>query len=188
MSMRSVPRRVASAISVVCGMTHAACAACAACAAATTTTTTTTRAADIDPAATVRRIRQEEAWLDRSKSVRIRFEGVWRTPPEAVERRRAELKKRFPNTQPTTKQFADLAPIRREVLEFGYDDRQMYARQEDPTGPGTFNRRAWDGRQAIAHEKYSADQEHYALQRTPYQFLRDTFSMGAWPRAGLHRL
>src|SRR2546423_3825187 len=85
----------------------------------------------VDPAALVREVRAAEAWIDHVKSFQAHVEGKWLATPEAIERARADLEKRFPQTKPTTTQFVQLQRQRGDRLEFAWDATRAYVRHDE---------------------------------------------------------
>ena len=142
-------------------------------------------ATDPDPAALVREVRQTESWIDRVKSLHLRVEGTWKMPKEGIEHRVAELKKRFPGTQPTTQTFPELNPEGHDTIEIAFDQKRAAYRVLNPASHMPIDHRVWDGKQAIDHEKYVND-ELFALDSKPGQFLDTLMLWLPWPRAGVH--
>ena len=140
----------------------------------------------VDPAALVREVRASEGWIDHVRSFRAHVEGKWVATPQAIEHARADLKKRFPQTEPTTKQFAQLQPQRKDKLEFGWDPTRAYCRHDEVNGPGTFVVRIFDGKQAYSDEQYSPGQELYALEKSAPRFMGYMLSSLPWPRTAPH--
>jgi hypothetical protein len=138
----------------------------------------------------VKKIRADERWIWDVESLYMRAEAVWQRTPEGIQARRAELRKRFPDTDfddPNVKrQFWDLLPEVRDQLMLAWDSNRVTI-SEDKEGI-SLDRRFFDGNRVMTHEKYLASgQEHYGLDKTPEQYIGDVplmhFAVGriTWP-------
>jgi thiol-disulfide isomerase/thioredoxin len=139
-----------------------------------------------DVPAIVRGVREQENTFHKLKSLYLRIDSSWRTTPQGIAARLAEIKKQFPDTEPTPENFGDLRPEQKDTLEIAFDQRRvrvlwdMQGRSHDL--------RIWDGTRAIVHEHYfSNNQEHYALDREPNRFIgENVMSHLSCLRAGPH--
>lgn len=140
----------------------------------------------VDAAAVVRAVRQAEQWVDAAQSLRLRVESKWVHSPEAIEQRKARLKKQFPDAALTPEAFSDLLPELSETLEIGFDRKRLYSRAQSDRANRLLDERFWDGVRSVTHEKYRK-QEHYALEDDPYQHVGRFFTSNlSWLRAGPH--
>lgn len=139
-----------------------------------------------DAAALVREVRAAEAWIDKVDSLRLKVHGHWSIPAAEIERRKANYKQRFPQTELTVENFSDLRGEITDTLEIAFDKGRAFYRVDGMSGPGTFNHRVWDGKQAVSHEKYSSKQELYALDNKPAEFFDFMLSYLPWPRQATH--
>jgi hypothetical protein len=119
----------------------------------------------------VRDVRTAEAWIDTVKSFQLTAELTWLPPADAV----TPASGRFPEGV--------------VKLALGFDDRRLFFR-EDATDYLVLNRRTWDGKLAVVHEKYDArhgSQERYTLEDTPW-FVGEFFmNQLSWARVGPHK-
>ncbi len=135
----------------------------------------------------VREVRKGESWIDGVDSLHLKLDRRWHRTPEGIDARKAELRKKFPGTQPTTKQFPDLVAGSGDTIEIAFDKSRLYLCEQGGSSE-IVNQRIWDGKQAYIHEKYVSGQEDFALDSAPEKFIGRFFlSDMMWPRAGTHQ-
>src|SRR5258705_13173194 len=144
-------------------------------------------AAAVDAPALVRKVREDEHWIQTVKTFRFRAESRWVRTPESVAARTAELKKRFPQAQVDVEHFPELkteSPV--QTADVAFDDHRIAVREERPGDAQILKVRIWDGRQARMHEKYQKqERDLYALDKDPFQSVGDAvWSSCVWPEAG----
>jgi thiol-disulfide isomerase/thioredoxin len=133
----------------------------------------------------VKAVEASEQWLHQAESFYAKFDVMWSKTPEAIEHRRAALKKQFPGTEISDKRFTELLPESPETLVVAFDKRRFYKRVNQPASSDRTS--FWDGSRAVAHEKYfSHNQEHYAVLADPQRLGRNFLGEGSWPRAAHH--
>ncbi|MGD0770287.1 MAG: sigma-70 family RNA polymerase sigma factor [Tepidisphaeraceae bacterium] len=142
--------------------------------------------ANLDVAALVRKVREDESWIDRAQSFHITLEDKWIKPPEGIELHRAELKKQFPLMAINETTFPELKPETDGTLELAFDQRRLLKlSQSNGFRPEDF--RFWDGQKAVIHERYSSGQENYAFDKEPERFIVRAFLIDIpWPEADFH--
>jgi len=133
----------------------------------------------------VKAVQASEQWLHQVESFYVKFDVMWSKTPEAIEHRRAALKKQFPDADVSPERFTELLPESPETLVIAFDKRRFYKRVNQPASSDRIM--FWDGSRAVAHEKYfSHKQEHYGIQAGPQQLGQHFLGESSWPRAGHH--
>jgi thiol-disulfide isomerase/thioredoxin len=112
------------------------------------------------------------------------LESKWTSPPEAIAARRAELKRKFPDMDPTPQRFPQLKPVSTGTIEYAFDRRRLRFLRDELGQRGL---EIWDGRQGMAHYKYfTHQQETYVLFNTTEK-IGGRFLLGMpWPRSQAH--
>ncbi|HXR10020.1 MAG TPA: sigma-70 family RNA polymerase sigma factor, partial [Candidatus Acidoferrales bacterium] len=111
--------------------------------------------ANLDVAALVRKVRQDESWIDRAQSFHITLEDKWIKPPEGIRLRMAELKKQFPLMAINETTFPELKPGTSGTLELAFDQHRLL-KLAHSNGSRLEDFRFWDGQKAVIHERYSS--------------------------------
>lgn len=142
---------------------------------------------EVDVPELVRDMRSKEAWIHDVESFYVEIEGVWTKTPEAVAKRRAELKKQFPNLDDERlSKFSDLREHMPETLRIAFDRSRMYKRSH--WQDSRFSLRFWDGDIATIVTGGSAkDIDHYGLSDDVDRSIGRSFlSDWSWLRAEAH--
>jgi thiol-disulfide isomerase/thioredoxin len=134
----------------------------------------------------VREVRAAESWIDHVDSFHVKLARHWHKPPEGIAHREAELRKQFPDIEPTEERFPELRADAHDTVEIAFDKTRLYQCNRGGPGDVVLDERFWDGKRLYAHEKYTR-QEHYAFNNEPWKSLgRFLLSPMSWLRAGLH--
>jgi RNA polymerase sigma factor (sigma-70 family) len=142
--------------------------------------------ANLDVAALVRKVRQDESWIDRVQSFHMTLEDKWIRPPEGIRLRMAELKKQFPLMAINETTFPELKPGPSGTLELAFDQHRLL-KLAHSNGSRLEDFRFWDGQKAVIHEQYSSGQEDYAFDKEPQRFIANFFLADLpWLRADFH--
>ena len=122
-----------------------------------------------DPAALVRRAREQESWIDRAQSLQLKAEIRWERTPLGLEQRRRELRTQFPDSD--LSKFRDLEANTSQIVELAFDKKRIRLRIEDVGDSEDL--RIWDGKRFILHNRYdlAPDRSGYLINREPEQWL-----------------
>jgi len=139
---------------------------------------------NLDVAACVRKLWQDEAWVDHAASLHLKLTDHSIATPAGQAAQIADLKEKFPNAVIDEKAFPHLKPETHGTIEWAFDARRLFKRVESDSFR-LLDLRIWNGQKGLCHELYHSGQEHYA-------FLNDIerlFFSGAipWPRRGPHQ-
>jgi RNA polymerase sigma factor (sigma-70 family) len=141
---------------------------------------------NLDVAGLVRKVRQDESWMDRVQSFQITLEDKWLRTPDGIKARRAELKKQFPLMAINETSFPELKPETDGKLLLAFDPYRLFTLLQS-NGTELEDFRFWDGQEMVDHEKYSSGQELYAFDSGPQRFIGNFFLLDLpWPRADFH--
>ncbi|MCX5636161.1 MAG: redoxin domain-containing protein [Planctomycetota bacterium] len=167
-------KRIAASLTLMCGFVIPMC--------FSETVSTEPNAADL-----VREVRKTEMWMYDFDSLHIRAQGKWTRSPEAIAKKRAEIKDQDGVDNPDVRQYPDLRETSQEILEFAVDRKRVRYLSDDP---GHFRQvKIWDGNELKINEKYYHHaQEHYSLystlkERMFHELLPCDFG---WPRSQPH--
>jgi RNA polymerase sigma factor (sigma-70 family) len=117
--------------------------------------------ANLDVAALVRKVRQDESWIDRVQSFHITLDEKWIRMPDGK-------------------------PMTEGKLELAFDQHRMLSLKRS-NGSEQEDFRFWDGQKAALHEKYSSGEELYAFHKDPERSVSMYFLADLpWLRADFH--
>jgi thiol-disulfide isomerase/thioredoxin len=136
-----------------------------------------------DAATLVRKVWQDEAWVDGVASLHLKLTDKWLRTAEGIAAATARYKTQFPNATIDEKTFPDLKPRREGTVELAFDAKRLYTRTTSNGGMLEYLR-IWDGHKRLAHELYDSGQELYAFSGTLERF--GFFENISWPRCGPH--
>lgn len=143
-------------------------------------------AAPVDAPALVREVWQAEQWVDRIQSLDLRLDDTWTKDARAVEFRKAELKRQFPEHEVDEKTFPELEPRITGKVELAFDAHRIFKRVEAPNGPRRLDLRFWDGHRGFIHS-VSSRRELLAFDLQLYRNVGQFFlSEINWPREAPH--
>ncbi|OHB62720.1 MAG: hypothetical protein A2168_05825 [Planctomycetes bacterium RBG_13_50_24] len=135
----------------------------------------------------VRAVRESEMWMYHFESLYLRAKGKWTNTPEALAKRRAEIKKEFNIEEPNEKQFTGLRKTGEDILEYAVDRKRIRYLTDDT---GYWRQlKIWDGNDLRIHEKYyNHPQNYYILyNKIPYRMFHELFECYyGWPRSQAH--
>jgi hypothetical protein len=135
----------------------------------------------------VRAVRKGEMWMYHFENLYFRAKGQWTNTPEALAKRRDEIKKEFNVEDPNEKQFPGLRKTCEDILEYAVDRRRIRYLTDDP---GYWRQlKIWDGNDLRIHEKYyNQPQNYYVLyDKIPYRMFHELFACYyGWPRSQAH--
>jgi thiol-disulfide isomerase/thioredoxin len=143
----------------------------------------TTGTDKVDAAALVRKIRQQEDWIDRVASFQLRTESKWTRSAKSIEIERKKLENQFPGAELDPKQFMELRPELTDVIDVAFTTEKVRLTEDQRD----FSRRqsTWDGARFVHYQNYMHHrQEGYSLTTEPMMF--GPFSNFAWPAAQHH--
>ena len=147
--------------------------------------TTLPAPASVDAAALVRKVRQDESWIDQVQSFQVTLADDWVRPPRALDARRVRSG-RSP-TANLTNSAALLFPKPHEQgsVELDFDQHHLF-QQKLSDGEEPEDVRFWDGEKAFDHERYVSGQESYAFDNSPKMVANFFLDELPWLRAAWH--
>jgi len=140
-----------------------------------------------DASALVRSIREQEAWIDRVESLRLKADIRFETSPAGIAKRRRELRKKFGDGR-DIESNRSLRPVAFETIELAFDRERV--RWWDRWDADWFDLRVWDGRRLITYASYGVppDRREYQILAEPGTLLSGLLVHFDSFRAGPRRL
>jgi thiol-disulfide isomerase/thioredoxin len=136
-----------------------------------------------DAATLVRKVLQDEAWVDGVASLHLKLKETWLRTAAGIAAATARYKTQFPEAAVDEKTFPDLKPRREGTIELAFDAKRLYTRTTSDSG--RLERLCiWDGHRRLSHELYDSGQESYGFSSTLEHFI--FFQWISWPRCGPH--
>ncbi|HEX4796406.1 MAG TPA: M56 family metallopeptidase [Humisphaera sp.] len=121
----------------------------------------------LDVAGIVRDIRAMDAWIETAQSVRFKIHNEWVNTPEQIEAKKADLKKRYPNTDITPERFPELLPNRPWDQDIAFDRTRTYKRRDAKEDNITLDIRIWNGHEGIAFSSQRNGRRQYGFLKAP---------------------
>ena len=131
-----------------------------------------------------RRARDDEAWINRARSFRVRAEMKTTVSPAALE----FCSKHADRTSCCGgRGGGGLASSGTLKLDLAFDQRRAYRRIDNLDGDraGTFRVRTWDGTRAVVYDHIGRNHDR-TVRRPGPQFMSGLFGHLPWPRAAAH--
>ncbi|UCD76774.1 MAG: TlpA family protein disulfide reductase [Phycisphaerales bacterium] len=142
---------------------------------------------EIDVVALMEEVRQKERWIHDVDSFYLRLEGTLTKTPEAIAKRRAELKRQFPDLEELDPMmFTGLRSRIEETLEIAFDSKRV--RYFTHWLGSRYEIWIWDGERVLVQSGRGPEQiSHYAIDDEPgYLLGQQVMIRLSWLRAETH--
>jgi thiol-disulfide isomerase/thioredoxin len=140
----------------------------------------------VDAAELVRAVRQAESWVDHVHSLQLKFDDTWTTDEQAIEFKRAELQREYPDCDVNQENFPQLKSRMAGKVELAFDRHRLFKLVLSPDHRRLSQMMFWDGQRAVIHETFPRG-ETFTFDTQVGRHLGQWFMNEIpWPRVGPH--